>query len=260
MSVSSAGRITVTVDGHVGIVTVDKPPHNFISVDSVRALAEALEQLDHDAGCRVFLLQAAGKVFCGGADLSGTADIEAAGRSGPSALYEEGLRLFGLRKPLIAAIQGPAIGGGLGLALTADFRIAAPEARLCANFVKLGFHPGFGLTHTLPRLIGSQRAASMFLTGRRIKAQEALSWGLVDEIARLERLPEAALSFAREIAANAPLAVIATRHTLRQGLVAAIRTQTAHEHAEQTKLLQTEDFKEGVRAVAERRPGVFAGR
>jgi enoyl-CoA hydratase/carnithine racemase len=126
--------------------------------------------------------------------------------------------------------------------------------------VKLGFHPGFGLTHTLPRLIGQQRANLMFLTGRRVKAEEALGWGLVDEVVPLTELLTSAQALAAEIAENAPLAVTATRKTLRQGLAEAVRAQTAHEHAEQTILRATEDFAEGVRAVQERRPGRFMGR
>jgi len=156
-------------------------------------------------------------------------------------------------------VQGAAVGAGLGLALVADFRVAAPEARFTANFVKLGFHPGFGITHTLPRVIGMQRAQLMCLTGRRIRADEALVWGLVDEIAPLEGLRDAALTLARELAENAPLAVESTRATLRAGLAEAVRTQTDHELIEQTWLRATADFAEGVKSVNERRPGVFVG-
>ena len=169
------------------------------------------------------------------------------------------MRLFSAKKPIVAAVQGAAVGAGLGLALVADFRVAAPEARFAANFVKLGFHPGFGITYTLPRLIGEQKAALMCLTGRRIKGEEALAWGLVDELVPLEELRDAALALAREIAENAPLAVQATRATLRAGLAAAVKAQTDHELIEQTALRKTADFAEGVRAVAERRPGKFIG-
>jgi enoyl-CoA hydratase/carnithine racemase len=160
----------------------------------------------------------------------------------------------------VAAVQGAAIGAGLGLALTADFRVAAPEARFSANFVKLGFHPGFGLTCTLPRLVGEQRAALMMLSGRRIKGDEALAWGMADAVAPLQDLRAAALELGRELAENAPLAVAATRRTLRAGLVEAVRAAMQREHAEQTALRGTDDYAEGLRAVAERRPGNFTGR
>jgi enoyl-CoA hydratase/carnithine racemase len=168
-------------------------------------------------------------------------------------------RMFAARKPIVVAIQGAAVGAGLGLALVADFRVAAPEARLAANFVKLGFHPGFGISHTLPRLIGPQRASLMCLTGRRIKAEEALGFGLIDQIVPAAELRAAALQLAAEIAENAPLAVQATRATLRAELAAQVQVQTAEEFAQQSRLRKTMDFAEGVRAVQERRPGRFIG-
>jgi len=160
----------------------------------------------------------------------------------------------------VAAIQGAAVGGGLGLALVADFRVVSPDARFAANFVKLGIHPGFGLTYTLPRLIGIQKAGMMFLTGRRITGTEAVSIGLADVLTPAENLREKAGELAAEIAECAPLAVRSTRATLRSGLAEAVKAQTAHELAEQTRLARTEDHKEGVRAVTERRAGQFRER
>jgi len=160
----------------------------------------------------------------------------------------------------VAAIQGSAVGGGLGLALVADFRVVSPEARFAANFTKLGIHPGFGLTYTLPRLIGPQRASLMFYTGRRIPGEQAVEWGLADVLAQADRLRDTAKDLAREIAESAPLAVRSTRATMRRGLADAVRAQTDHEFAEQSWLIRTEDHQEGVRAVAERRPGRFQGR
>ena len=160
----------------------------------------------------------------------------------------------------MAAIQGAAIGGGLGLALVADFRVASPEARFAANFVKIGIHPGFGLTYTLPRLIGAQKAAMMFYTGRRIAAEEAVAWGLADVLVESVRLREDAIELAAEIAENAPLAVVSTRATMRRGLADAVKAQTDLEFTEQSWLMRTEDHREGVKAVAERRPGRFTGK
>jgi enoyl-CoA hydratase/carnithine racemase len=205
------------------------------------------------------VLATAGRVFCGGADLTAPTGIGGQGMEGINPLYVEAVRLFSAKKPIVAAVQGAAVGAGLGLALVADFRVAAPEARFASNFVKLGFHPGFGITHTLPRVIGQQRAALMCLTARRLKGDEALAWGLVDELAPLEELQAAALRLAGEIAENAPLAVQSTRATFRQGLAAAVKAQTDHEMAEQTWLRATKDFAEGVRAVNERRAGNFVG-
>jgi enoyl-CoA hydratase/carnithine racemase len=169
-------------------------------------------------------------------------------------------RLHATRKPIVVAVQGAAIGAGLGLALIGDFRIAAEEARFAANFVKLGFHPGFGLTRTLPELIGKQAAAMLMLTGRRIDANTALACGLVDQVTSAGQLRGAALALAIEIAENAPLAVQAVRATLRTDLAERVRSQTDHEWIEQRRLMRTEDFAEGVKAVTERRVGAFRGR
>jgi enoyl-CoA hydratase/carnithine racemase len=253
------GEISCQVDGHVAVLEIDRPPNNFVSVELMRGLADALDDIDADGTLRVGVLAAAGKTFCAGADLASPTGVGGSGMAGINPLYVEAVRLFSAKKPMVAAIQGAAIGAGLGLALVADFRIVAPEARFAANFVKLGFHPGFGISHTLPRVVGEQRAALMCLTGRRIKGEEALAWGLADEMAPISELRAAALTLAREIAEAAPLAVVATRATLRAGLAEAVRRQTDHELKEQTRLRATADFAEGVRSVNERRPGVFTG-
>jgi len=138
--------------------------------------------------------------------------------------------------------------------------VVSPEARFAANFVKIGFHPGFGLTYTLPRLIGVQKANLMFFTGRRITGDEAFAWGLADILAEPERLRAAATELAAEIAENAPLAVNSTRTTVRRGLVEAVQAQTDIEFVEQDWLMRTEDHREGIKAVAERRPGRFVGK
>jgi enoyl-CoA hydratase/carnithine racemase len=253
-------HLSIKRDGHVALVEIDRPPYNHVSVELMADLARALEDLDADDGCRAVVLASAGKAFCAGADLVASDGIAGEGMGGIGSLYDQAVRLFSIETPIIVAVQGAAVGAGLGLALVGDFRVAAPEARFTANFVKLGFHPGFGLTHTLPRLIGQHRASLMFLTGRRIKAEQALEWRLVDEVVEAEDLRAAAHALAVEISENAPLAVVATRKTLRAGLAAAVRAQTNHEHAEQTILRASEDFAEGVRSVQERRVGNFVGR
>lgn len=252
--------VTISVDDAVAIATIARPPYNYFDVALINALADALEEIDEQPELRAVVLASEGKVFCAGAAFSGRegAGPEAADKgdlSDPSDLYRKGVRLFRTRKPIVAAIQGPAIGGGLGLSMVADFRIAAPEARFAGNFVKIGIHPGFGLTHTLPRAIGHQAAAMLLYTGRRITGEEAHRIGLADMIAPLSELRDAAISFAKEIAENAPLALEATRKTLREGLADTVARQTEHECREQIALFGSEDFKEGVKAVAERRPG-----
>ena len=252
MIAAASNDVAVETHGHVAVVELRRPPHNFFDIALITARADAFEAIDREADLRCIVLAAEGSAFCAGADFSRIADK-------PADLYACAARLFATQKPIIGAIQGPAVGGGLGLALVPDFRIVAPEARFAANFVKLGLHPGFALTCTLPRLIGMQKAALLLYTGRRINAEEALNWGLADQLAPAAGLRDTAMSLASEIAEAAPLAVTATRATLRAGLGEAFKAQTAHEASEQARLSVTEDFREGLRAVAERRPGRFVG-
>jgi enoyl-CoA hydratase/carnithine racemase len=256
---SQYGEVAVSVEGHVAVLTFDRRPNNHVSVESMRALADALMDIDAETNLRVSVLTTAGKVFCAGADLVSPGGVGAEGMQGINPLYVEAVRLFSAKKPIVAAVQGAAVGAGLGLALVADFRVAAPEARFTANFVKLGFHPGFGITYTLPRLIGEQKAALLCLTGRRVSGQEAVDMGLADVLAPLDELQAAAMQLANEIAANAPLAVQSTRATFRQGIAEAVKAQTDHELIEQSWLRKTKDFAEGVKSVNERRVGNFVG-
>ena len=254
--------IEIARDGHVAVVEIQRPPNNFFDVSLITDLATAFEGLDEDDACRALVLCSQGKHFCAGNNFGAPrAESERRERAaGRNPLYAAAVRLFDAKKPVIAAVQGAAVGGGFGLATMADFRVVCPEARFTANFVKLGFHPGFGLTHTLPRIIGGQRANLMFLTGRRINGETAREWGLADVLTDRETLRERALELAAEIAENAPLALKSVRATMRQGLAKAVQAATDHENEEQARLSQTEDHKEGVRAVGERRVGNFVGR
>lgn len=243
--------------GPVALVTMQRPPHNFFDLALLTQLADAFEALGAEASCRAIVLAAEGRSFCAGADFGAHRPDEPSVPT--SLLYEQAVRLFAAPKPVVAAVQGPAVGGGLGLALVADFRVAAPEARFAANFARLGFHPGFGLSHTLPRLLGPQQAALLLYTGRRIGADEALRIGLVDQLVPQDQLRSGALALGQEIALSAPVAVQATRASLRAGLAEAVRAATRHEAALQQQHFQTEDFAEGVAAMAARREPVFKG-
>lgn len=242
----------IGVDAHVGHVRLQRPPHNFFTLDLIGGVADALEALDEDDDCRVVVLSADGKNFCAGADLS----TSATGYT-TAELYAAAVRLFRTRKPIVAAVQGSAIGGGLGLCLAADFRVGTSAARFSANFARLGFHHGFGLSVTLPALVGAQVAARLLYTGRRIDGDEALRIGLVDQIVTAGDPVDAATAFAAEIAGSAPLAVESIRATLRRDLADRVAAATDHEAAEQARLRATSDFAEGVRATSERREPHF---
>ena len=261
---SSYREIGVNRDGFVVTVEMRRPPHNFFDSALVAELGDAFERLDADPGCRAIVFAAEGRSFCAGADFSKRMDTGAVSEGTRSAagrhLYKEAIRLFRTKKPIVAAVHGPAVGGGLGLALVADFRVTCREARFSANFNRLGFHPGFGLTATLPRLVGAQQAALLFYTGRRIPGDEAVRIGLADLLVAQDEVRSAARALALEIAQSAPLAVTSTRETMRRGLIDQIEAATERELVEQDWLRRTEDFQEGVKAMADRRLPDFHGR
>lgn len=257
--------IAVETKGHVAIVEIRRAPHNFFDMSLIKQIADAFEGYDKDSNVRAIVLGADGKSFCAGANFGDGSKLDAQGNR-PNEnqmgghLYQEAVRLFRTRKPIVGAIQGPAIGGGLGLALVPDFRVACPESRFAANFTRLGFHPGFGLTYTLPRLVGDQQANLMFYTGRRLNGEEALKIGLADMVVPLAEIRDAAIKLAAEISESAPLAVQETRATVRKGMADAVKAATDHELKIQSELRKTEDFREGVKAVNERRVANFKGR
>jgi enoyl-CoA hydratase/carnithine racemase len=255
-------HIGAQLEGHVGIVEIRRPPHNYFDAELISQLADVLEALDREAECRVVVLCAQGHNFSAGADQSRSRPAAEGEEPSPPTphIYTAALRLFRTQKPIVAAVQGAAVGGGLGLALVADFRVTCPRARFWANFGRLGFHAGFGLSVTLPRLIGSQRAASLLYTGRRIEGEEAVAMGLADVLAPDDHVRPRAIALGNEIAECAPLAVVSMRHTLRRGLADEIESATEREMIEQNRLRQTHDYNEGVRAMAERRTPSFVGR
>lgn len=253
----SAGDVTVDIaDDHVATVEFHRPPDNHFDVWLVADIADALEWIDQQPEVRAVVLRSEGKHFCAGAQFAGGMPRG----DGKRSLYEEGARIFAAKKPIVVVVQGAAVGGGLGLALTGDFRVGAPEARLVANFARLGFHQGFGITATLPPIVGQQRAMEMLYTGARLSGEQAHAIGLLDRLVPLADVRDEAHRMAAEIAESAPLALLSIRQTLRGDLADKVRAATAIESQRQGELRETEDFAEGRAASLERRPPKFVGR
>ncbi|GIF14468.1 enoyl-CoA hydratase/isomerase family protein [Actinoplanes teichomyceticus] len=251
-------ELAVTVEDGVALLEMRRPPANHFDEALIGRIVDAATALDDDPGCRAILLAAQGRHFCAGADFGGgefaTDHVAAAER-----LYRRAARLFDVRTPIVAAVHGTAVGGGLGLACAADFRVAEATTRFVANFARLGFHAGFGLSVTLPELIGRQRATDMMLTARRVGGEEAFRIGLADRLAEPGRVRETARALALQIAAAAPRAVRSMRATLRGDLAARVRAALDHELAEQRAHWATRDSAEGIAASLARRTPVFTG-
>jgi 2-(1,2-epoxy-1,2-dihydrophenyl)acetyl-CoA isomerase len=254
----SGSDVTVDLgDDFVATVEMHRPPDNYFDRDLIEELADTCQALDAHPGCRAIVLCAEGKHFCAGARLSGGGTgLD----GGPPALYAQAVRLYEVMTPVIAAVHGAAIGGGLGLACWADFRVGCPEARFAANFAQLGFHHGFGLTVTLPAIVGQQRSLDLLYTGRRIGGEEAERIGLCDRLVPAGQVRDAAHAMAGQIASSAPLAVRSIKQTMRGQLAGQVREATGREAAEQERLSTTADWREGVRAAADRRTPRFEGR
>jgi enoyl-CoA hydratase/carnithine racemase len=259
MSDLTSDTVAVDLDDS-GVATIElrRPPNNYIDTAVVAAIADALESLDESDNARVAVLCSQGKHFCAGAALKAGSEEKAS--TTQRHLYDEAIRIFRCKLPIVAAVQGAAVGGGLGLALAADFRVSGPGSRFTANFARLGFHHGFGLSVTLPRVVGHQRALAILLGAERFDGNEAARLGLVDLLVPDDAIRAEALAFARGIAGNAPLAVRSIRETLRADLADAVAEALVHERAEQTRLAATSDFAEGVSAMTDRREPDFVGR
>jgi 2-(1,2-epoxy-1,2-dihydrophenyl)acetyl-CoA isomerase len=258
-AVPEPGKVTVELsDDFIATIEIHRPPDNYIDVQVVAALADAYESLGRDPGCRAIVLCSEGKHFSAGVAFN-TGEGTSADPLQSGEFYREAARLFSASTPVVAAIQGAAVGGGLGLALSADFRVASPESRFWGNFARLGFHHGFGMTVTLPAVVGRQAALELLYTGRRIGGEEAREIGLCDRLVPADRIRSEAHEVAAEIAGSAPLAVRSIRRTFRGELAEQVREAMQHEQAEQLRLMQTEDFREGIRAMAERREPNFGG-
>ena len=253
-------------DHQIAEIALNRPENrNSMTSDVLEGLRDAVARARSDRDLRCVIVTGRGKSFCAGADFkSQQQEAEPArfrtGNERTFDIYSPFLSLLEIEIPTIAAMQGHAIGGGLGLALVCDLRVANREARYGANFVRLGLHPGMATTYILPRLLGLPRAVELLLTGRIINGDEAAEVGLVNYAVDAEQVMEKARELASEIAGCAPLAVRWTKRSIYRGVDWDPRSAAELEAHAQSRTLETEDVREGIQALLQRRDPLFKGR
>ena len=257
-------RVERPSDGVV-LLTLDNPDQrNAMSAPMTEAWQQAVADLRSDADVRCVVVTGEGSAFCSGGDprwIAGEPDAPVhALRTRMLGFYRSWLSIRDLEVPTIAAINGPAVGAGLCVALACDLRYAAASARMSVPFVRLGMHAGMAATYTLPEVVGPAHARDLLLTGRMIGAEEAFRMGLVSSVTPDEEFLDSVLETAAGIAATAPIASRLTKVALRDGGHADFDSGLAWEALAQPVTLATEDLQEGVRASRERRAPVFQGR
>ena len=253
-------------EGAVATLTLNRPERlNALNVELSTALAESLDRIAGDPEIRVVVLTGAGRAFCAGGDLGLIRDARdpGAGRE-LEPLLRAGMqivvRMRTMAKPAIAAVNGPAAGAGMNLALACDLRIASEEATFGQNFARVGLFPDYGGTYLLPRLVGASRAAQMFYTGEMIDAREAERLGLVNRVVAPEQLAAETRALAERLAQAPPLAVRAIKQVLFGNDRAELERALEFEVQTQMQCFLSEDCGEGIRAFFEKRAPRFRGR
>lgn len=263
MSDTADGAVRLIRDGHVGVVTIDRPAKlNAMTVAMDRQMNSITAEVNNDDSIRVVLLTGAGdRAFCAGSDIT---DLDGYGtnwqyRNRFDAGKDYAHAVWHMRKPVVVAIHGYAIGGGLEMACASDIRLATPESSFGAGEIRWGWHGGSGATQFLTRAIGPGHALRLLLTGDRIDGTEAYRIGLVQELLPPESLDERAHELAATIAARGPIAVQSTKNLVRVAQSASIEVGLAYENDMFSYCMLTADAAEGRRAFAEKREPLFRG-
>ncbi len=255
--------VTYECRDHVGVLTLNRPDNrNSMTPELLDAFAEAVERARRDPEARCLVVTGRGPCFSAGADFK--AGVQRDEHPTPSAasfaMYEPFLSLLDLEIPIVGALNGHAVGGGFGLALVCDVRVANRHSRYGANFAKLGLHSGMGISYTLPRLVGLAHASELLFTGHLVDGARAEAIGLVNHAVEPDQVLEKAMEIARSIASSAPLAVRGMKAAMRRGSAAEVRDAARREAFAQAESLATEDAREGMAALLEKRTPSFKGR
>jgi enoyl-CoA hydratase/carnithine racemase len=255
--------VRIETEQAVATIRLNRPPMNALGTDLQADLADAAAAVTSDPAVRAVVLYGGEKLFAAGADIKEMAETDYAGMTEVSVRLQAALNaIAAIRKPVIAAVTGYALGGGLELALCADFRVLGEGARVGQPEILLGLIPGAGGTQRLPRLIGPARAKDLIFSGRFVSAAEALSIGLADKVVPDDQVYSAALEMAGKYAAGPAIAIAAAKQAIDRGLDTDLTTGLDLERALFTGLFATEDARGGLRSFLENGPGkaTFSGR
>ncbi len=261
----SDAAVTYTCADGVGVIELNRPDNrNSMTPELLAAFKVAALEAAADVEARCVVIRGKGSCFSAGADFKSNIQLEAERPRQPFessfAMYDPFLTVLDIKVPVIAALNGHAVGGGFGLALVCDIRIGNKDSKYGANFTKLGLHPGMAVTYLLPRLVGLARASELLYTGALVRGHEAADIGLLNRALPAEEVVPAAMEMAQTIAANAPVAMLMTKKSIRDGLRWAIKEAAYQEAFAQATTVAMEDSKEGMAALLERRAPSFKGR
>ncbi len=263
---STNESVLLVVEQSVATITLNQPPRNTMTLSLLDSFAARLEDVRQDTAVRALVVRSHGRHFCAGAELQGGMPGRREALGGVQgtadqlrAVYKPFLNLLRLPIPTVASVQGGAVGGGLGLAVACDFRIVSPSTKFLAPFSQLGIHPGMGLTHLLPRLIGPSRAMEMLIRGRGVRGEEAVHWGLASQCVEESSLFETATSWAKDLAEKAPAVVRWTKQCVHQSVGMDPTLAADREALAQALTFQSHDAAEGLAAFLEKRNPSFTG-
>ena len=262
----TAEHVLVERDGAVTVVRLNRPERlNAFGAEMAFAIAEAIESAGEAEGTRAIVVTGEGRGFCAGADIDVLNELVAEGdEKGLARLLEAGERVChavrALDKPVLAAINGAAAGGGASLALACDLRIMAEGASIGATFTRIGLHPDWGATYVLPRLVGEARALELLWSGRMVGSEEALRLGLVHRLAPVDTFAEDAMAWARQLAAGPPIAFARIKRAVAASFYSDLDTMLALELEHQLECFRSEDSARGLFAFRGKESPRFEGR